>query len=227
MQKVILKMKLSKLTIEILKNFSSINESLLFNQGDVIKTVAKNNVIFAKAKVKESFPKEFGIYDLNQFLSILSLYDDPELTFFDQYVSIDDSTGRLSEFYYANPDVITSPKAKGVKMADESVKFTLHKMDLAEVLKFAAVMLVPNIVIKGDGNDINIIATNHTTSASNTFSKNVGMTNETFEMVYSIDKWKFLSIDYDVTISRSGVTHFKNNDLEYWIVSEESSTYEE
>ena len=129
MKKVILIMKISNQTIEILKNFSSINESLLFNQGDVIKTVAKNNVIFAKAKVEESFPQEFGIYDLNQFLSVLSLYDDPALTFDDQFVTIDDNTGKRSQFYYASPDVITSPKAKGVKMADESVTFQLQRTD--------------------------------------------------------------------------------------------------
>ena len=72
-------MKLSESTLSLLKNFSTINQSILFKQGTKLRTISVMKNILAEATITEEIPKDFGIYDLNQFLNGLSLHQSPEL----------------------------------------------------------------------------------------------------------------------------------------------------
>ena len=101
-------MKLSKNTLDILKNFSTINSNILVEPGNVIKTVSPVKNVMSQATVKEKFDCQFGIWDLGKFLGTISLFEDPDFSFDDKHVTISGSNGTKVTYYYSEPKLLTT-----------------------------------------------------------------------------------------------------------------------
>ena len=99
----------SKETLEVLSNFASINPNILISPGQQLKTIAEAKNIMASAEITEDFPQEFGIYDLNEFLSVLGLVDDPNLDFSEDSVKVLGS-GANVKYFYSQKEMLTTPE---------------------------------------------------------------------------------------------------------------------
>jgi hypothetical protein len=221
-------MKLSDSTVTLLKNFSNINQSLMFKQGNSIRTISVMRNILAEATISEDLPKDFGIYDLNQFLNGMSLHKDPELDFEnDTYVMIREGKSR-SKYFFADPNVIISPPEKTLTLPSEDVCFVLSTHDLDRLLKAAAVYQLPDFSAVGEAGVVKLVVRDKKNETSNDFSIVVGETISTFEFNFKVENIKLIPGTYDVVVSKQGLSRFtsKDRDLTYFIALEDTK-YEE
>ena len=219
-------MKIGNDTINILKNFSTINSSISFNSGNVIRTISEQKNILAQAVTSESFPVSFGVYDLNQFLGVISLFEDGDLDFQENKVVISEGSSKCN-YTYTDPSMITSPPKKNIEMPSPEVTFTLSSEDFRSVYNAANQLSLSEIVVRGDGNTIELVAKDTKDPSSNEYSRNVGVTDKTFSFVFKSENLKLISdSSYHVEISTSNIAHFKGKTVEYWIATEVGSKYE-
>ena len=217
-----MKMKLSEHTTSVLKNFASINQNLVIKQGKKLSTMSAMKNIIASATVKEQFPKDVAIYDLNEFLSAMSLFDDPELDFGDSSVRISQG-GQSLNYFYSDPTVVTTPKSD-ITMPDPDATFTLKQSVFNQVLKASAVLGVPDMVLDvNETGGMNLRVSDRKNDTSNSFSVEVGdggTPNQKF--FFKVENLKLLSGDYEVLVSSKGISKFKNvnKDVEYFIALE-------
>lgn len=221
-------MKLSQKTTSILKNFSLINESIVIKKGSVLGTVSPSKSILAKAKVEETFDREFAIHQLPKFLSVLSFMEKPEITLHTDHLSIEEGQTKVT-FRYGNPSLIVSPPDRELTMTSE-VKFKLEAATFQTILKAQGSMQLPQIAIKGDTKGIFIAALDPKNSSGDSFSIQVGESNgHEFQFNFVPTNLKFLNLDYDVSISAKGLMYLKGDvagqPVEYWVPAEASSTY--
>ena len=220
-------MKLSDKTISVLKNFSSINQSILFKEGNKLRTISVMKNILAEATVSEDFSKDFGIYDLNQFLNGLSLHSSPELDFAnDGYVVIREGRSR-SKYFFADPNVIVTPPDKAITLPSEDVCFELSTDQLDKLLKAAAVYQLPDISAVGEAGVIKLVVRDKKNDTSNNHEIVVGETDSEFVFNFKIENIKVLPGTYDVVVSQKLLSRFtsKNHDLIYYIALEPDSTF--
>ena len=221
-------MKLSDKTLSVLKNFSSINQSILFKEGNKLRTISVMKNILAEATVAEDFPKDFGIYDLNQFLNGMSLHQTPDLDFSnDGYVTIREGKMR-SKYFFADPNVIVTPPDKEIKLPSEDICFELSTDQLDKLLKAAAVYQLPDISAVGESGVIKLVVRDKKNDTSNTFAVVVGETEHDFCFNFKVENIKVLPGTYEVVVSQKLLSRFssKNHDLTYYIALEPDSTYE-
>jgi len=220
-------MKFSENTLSILKNFSGINQSLLFKQGNVIKTISVMKNILAEATIEEDVPKNFGIYDLNQFLNGLSLHKSAELDFEnDNYVVIREGKSR-SKYFFADPTVIVTPPDKSINLPSQDVCFVLDTKELDRLLKAAAVYQLPDLSVIGEAGVVKLVVRDKKNDTSNDFSVIVGETDDEFVFNFKVENLKILPGTYEVVISQKLLSHFKNTnmDISYWVALEPDSTF--
>ena len=221
-------MKLNQHTIDTLKNFAGINTNILIKEGDELSTISTMRNIFAKAKVSDSFTNQFGIYDLNEFLSAVSGFSKPELTLKDKYLTISSEGSRSKvKYYYSDPSVIVSPQ-KEVNMPEADVTFSLTESNYKELLKMAAILKSPDLALIGTkGGDIILKVCDKKNDTSNSFDIVVGQgATADYTFYFKVENMKMLDGDYDVSVSSKSISHFKNKKLpiEYWIALEPDST---
>lgn len=222
-------MQLSQKTLSLLKNFSGINQSILFKEGNKLRTISVMKNILAEVQVDEEFERDFGIYDLNQFLNAMSLYQDPQLDFKnDSYVSIREGKSR-SKYFFADPAVIVTPPDKSITLPSEDVCFELNTKQLDKLLKAAAVYGVPDLSVVGEAGVVKLVVRDKKNETSNEYSLVVGETTGTFTMNFKVENIKILPGSYEVVISRKLLSRFQSEDknLTYYIALEPDSTYEE
>ena len=219
-------MKLSAETIEVLKNYSTINQNLLIKEGNQLNTVSIMKNIISKATIPDTFPKEFALYDLNEFLAALSLFEVPTLTFNDNNITIKEESG-TSElvYFYSDPSIVVSPK-NDIKMPEASVNFRLTSRDFTKVQKSAAVLGITDLMLKTEVTG-NIILTvkDRKNDTSNDFSIVVGTgATASKEYFFKTENLELLPGEYDVAISDKGISKFKNvnKEVEYFIALEAS-----
>ena len=220
-------MKLSDKTISVLKNFSSINQSILFKEGNKLRTISVMKNILAEATVSEDFSKDFGIYDLNQFLNGLSLHSSPELDFAnDGYVVIREGRSR-SKYFFADPNVIVTPPDKAITLPSEDVCFELSTDQLDKLLKAAAVYQLPDISAVGEAGVIKLVVRDKKNDTSNNHEIVVGETDSEFVFNFKVENIKVLPGTYEVVVSQKLLSRFtsKNHDLTYYIALEPDSTF--
>ena len=219
-------MKLSNNTTNILKNFSQINQSILIKQGNKLKTISVMKNILAEAEIEEDFEADFAIYDLNQFLSGLSLYDSPDLEFGDSYLTIRDGR-RRAKYFFADPSVIVSPPEKEISLPSKDVCFTVATQQLDKLLKAAAIYQVPDLSAIGRNGKIELVVRDKKNDTSHEFSEEVGETDQEFVFNFKVENIKIIPGTYDVVISSKLLSEFtnKNTDLKYYIALEPDSTY--
>ena len=220
-------MKLSESTLSLLKNFSTINQSILFKQGNILRTISVMKNILAEATISEDLPKDFGIYDLGQFLNGLSLHNNPELDFEDDsYVIIKEGRSR-SKYFFADPNVIITPPEKSITLPSEDVTFDLSTEQLDKLLKAAAIYQSPDLSVIGENGVVKILIRDKKNETSNTFDETVGETESTFSFNFKVENMKILPGSYDVVVSQKLLSRFtnKNHDLTYFIALEPDSTF--
>ena len=220
-------MKLSESTVSLLKNFSSINQSILFKEGQKLRSISVMKNILVEANISEEFPKDFGIYDLNQFLNGLSLHSSPDLDFDnDQYVVIKEGRSR-SKYFFADPSVIVAPPEKEITLPTEDVCFQLTSQQLEKLKKAASVYQLPDISVIGENGVIKLVARDKKNDTSNDFSIVVGETNTDFVFNFKEENLKIVPGNYDVVVSEKLLSRFQNQniDVTYYIALEPDSTF--
>ena len=222
-------MKLSDNTLTLLKNFAGINQSILVKQGNKLRTISIAKNILAEAEIAEDFPREFAIYDLNQFLNGLSLHQDPDLDFTENsYITIREGKRRV-KYFYADPNVIISPPEKEIKLPSQDVCFQLETGALEKLVKAASVYQLPDISAIGDAGVIRLVVRDKKNDTSNEYSIIVGETDEQFTFNFKVENIsKIVSGAYNVVVSRKLLSQFTNtkHNLSYWIALEPDSTFE-
>ena len=223
-------MKLNQTTQDILKNFSEINTNILIKPGSELNTISTMKNILAKATINDSFDREFGIYDLNEFLSVVSSLDKPELTLQEKHMTISTEGSRSKvKYFYSDPSVIVSP-TKEVNMPESDVTFSLSESNLAQLQKMAAILSSPDLALIGTkGGDVVLKVCDKKNDTSNKFDIVVGenaTANYTF--YFKVENLKMISGDYDVAVSSKSIAHFTNTKLpiEYWIALEPDSVFD-
>lgn len=220
-------MKISKRTIEVLKNFQTINPSIVVKKGNTLSTVTKLKNILATVEVDEHFDTEFAIYDLSRFLGLLSLSDDPEVSFGDNALKISSGKNTI-DYTYAEPSNIMQPPSKSIELPTVDVSFVLGDSELQKVLKAASIMQLPNIAFYGDGEKVYLKAFSEKDPSSNISKVELGETDKTFSAIFKVEYFKMLPNDYSIEVSSKGIAKFSAEDgrVNYWVALEASSTFE-
>ena len=222
-------MKLSSNTINLLKNFSTINQSILFKEGNKLRTISVMKNILAEATITEDIPRDFGVYDLNQFLQGHSLHASPELDFTNNdYVVIREGKMR-SKYFFADPSVIVSPPDKEISLPSEDVSFEITSKQLEKLKKAASVYQLPDISAIGGDGVVKLVARDKKNDTSNDFSIIVGETDSRFEFNFKEENLKIIPGTYDVVVSSKLLSRFTNKNYEvvYYIALEPDSSFGE
>lgn len=223
-------MKLSAETLALLKNFANIQPNLMFRAGNEIKTIAEAKNIIAKATIPENIPQDFGIYDVNDFLSSLSLFSDPTFKFSGDGKSVTLEEGKSSLTYYFSDEASLTYPQKDVTMPPTDVSFTLTADILRNLQRATSLLSVSTVAVEDVGSGIVIRVQDAKNKTSNSYGTEVDGNNNghKFKFHFDISNFKILPGDYDVSISGKLISHFKHKTLpiEYWIALEKSSTYE-
>lgn len=215
-------MKLSSDTLAVLKNFSSINSGLEFKKGNIISTISPGRSILAKAVLKDEFPEDFCVYDLNQFLSVHSLFKDTEIDFDDSNVIFKSGRSKINYRKTAKNMIVTVPD-RGLSLPSVEVKFNLTEEDFSSIMKSANILQSPNIAIESDGDGVFVTAFNVKDNSAHINSIEVAEGNgEKYRIVFLTENLKLISGSYDVEISFKGLASFKHTeqDVSYWIATE-------
>jgi hypothetical protein len=218
-------MKLSKETVALFKNFAGINSNLLLKSGNKLATISAQKNVMADATVTETFP-DFGIYDLNEFLGAMSLFDDPELDFQNKYVSIKQGSMNI-KFFAADATVLTAPQ-KAITFPEAEINFNVSAAMLSMIQKTASVLRAADVSIIGDGSTITVVVADKKNATGNSFSEPVGTTDKNFKVNLKVENLKMLPGDYEVSISSKKISRFKSpsSDLVYYVAVEADSTFD-
>ena len=221
-------MKLSEKTINLLENFSSINQSILVKKGSKLRTISVMKNILAEADVDENFERDFGIYDLPQFLNGVNLMKDPDLDLKNEtYMIIREGKSTKVKFAFADPDCIVSPPEKGITLSSIDVSFQLDALQLQKLHKASSVYQLPDLSAVGNGKEVTLVVSDRKNDNSNEFSLVVGKTDQVFELNFKMENIKLIPGSYEVAISKNNLAKFTNHNynLRYFIALEPDSTY--
>jgi len=220
-------MKLSDNTLTVLKNFASINNSILMKKGTHLRTISVAKNILAEADIAEEFPRDVAVYDLNQFLNGMSLHQDPDLDFKEEsYLTIREGRRKV-KYFYADPAVIISPPDKEITLPTEDVHFQLESTSLEKLLKAAAIYQLPDLSLIGQDNEIRLVVRDKKNDTSNEYSIIVGETDKQFVFNFKVENIKIIPGAYDVVVSSKLLSKFTNSNynLTYYIALEPDSTF--
>lgn len=219
---------LSKTTLAILKNFAALNSNILVQPGNIIKTITPSMNGMAEAKVEEEFPIEFGIWDLNKFLGVISLFQNPTFQFEEKYVRIEGSKGTSVNYYYSSPSLLTAPK-KDVKMPKVCAKTIMAQETFSELSRASSILQLPDLTFQSKNDSIYAIVCDRSDPTSNSceVDLNSDSSGKEFSFNFKMENIRLLAGDYDVSFSKNVVAHFENRDipLKYWFAMEPSSSY--
>lgn len=226
-------MKLTDKTLKILQNFTSINQSLSFKEGRRLRTISPMKNVLAQADIAEYVPKDFGIYDLPQFLNTVSLYKDADIDVSnDSFANIKSSGAyqyhQRSKYFFSDPSVIIAPPEKEMELPDEFVSFSLTEEQLTKILKSSSILQLPDLSVVGDGGVVKLVVSERKNDTSNEFAIVVNESKKRFSFNFKIENIKLISTSYEVAISKNNLARFYSPDykLTYFVALEPDSTYE-
>ena len=215
-------MKLSSETLTVLQNFAKLNSGIQFKTGNKIKTISTGKNVLAEATLKDSFPQDFCVYDLNKFLTIHSIGKDTDIDFDD--INIIFNFGRnKTKYRKTEKESILIPPDKELTLPSVDITFSLSKDDFDSIMKITNVLQSPNIVVESDGGDINLTSCDVKDSSADTNTIQVAAGNgQKFKMVFLTENLKMIPGSYDVEISSKGLSLFKNKnqDIQYYVATE-------
>ena len=215
-------MKLSNETLTVLKNFASINSGIEFKSGNFLSTMSPGKTVLAKAELNDTIPDSFCIFDLNQFLSVHSLFKDPDLVF-DDYNVIFESGRSKTKYRKTAKEMIITPPDKELTLPSVDVEFKLTESVFASLMKSASVLQSPNISIESQDGKILMTCFNSKDDSAHVHSIEVGDNSSIdFKAVFLTENWKMIPGTYDVKISSRGLAEFNNTTkrVNYWIAIE-------
>ena len=216
---------ISKPTIEVLKNFCSINKSIVIKPGNQVSTLSINKNILAIANVEEQFDTQISIYDLGVFLGGLSLFEAPQIdTTQKTYITVSDERGKSkTRYFYADPDVIVQPPEKEITLPSIDVEFNLSSNTLAQLQRAASVYALPDLCLYGYNGSLQLCVTDKKNDTSNSYSVDVGeCDDDQFCYCFKVENLKLLAGDYKVSISKQNVALFEGVNIKYFIALEPS-----
>lgn len=217
-------MKLDSNTTKILKTFSSINNALLIKEGNVVRTISPSKTVMAKATLNQDFPKTFAIDDVSRFLGTVSMFDNPDLTFGENSVVINNG-GATAEYHYTSPSLIVVAPDKDINLDNAEVRFHLTGENIMMVQRALGVISLPEVAFVGKGGRLYLQAVDSKTITNDSYSIDIGETSSNFRMIIRSDNLKVAIDNYDVKISSKGLSHFKGSEgIEYWVAVEGNST---
>jgi hypothetical protein len=217
-------MKLNAETLDVLKSFSSINSSIYFRKGNILSTISSSKTIMAKATLNQNFKKDFAIFDLPRFLSVINFLKDPDLVFDSSWVTLSSENQKI-KYTYADPNSIVTPPEKDINFPTADVKFRLSDVILKKISNATSVLSVSEVAFCGDGSKISLQVFDSKNSTGDLYSVDIGETDKIFKIVFKADYLKVMPMDYDVSISAKGISYFKGIDIvEYWIAVEAGSS---
>jgi hypothetical protein len=218
-------MKLDTKTVNVLKNFSTINPSMLFREGNTLKTISPTKTVMAKANIDTPINKKFAIYNLGKLLSTLSFYDNPEIELRDQNLVISNGNGSSTTLAYADESTIKTPPDRDISLPSVDAEFKISNSALTNIMKMLGTLGLPEIAIVGDGTNLYVSALDSKNAGSECHTEKVGVTSKTFRAIFKAENIKLIAGDYDVAVSSKGISHFKGAEAEYWIAVEQNSTF--
>lgn len=218
--------KLSKDTLTLIKNFSSINGSLMLKAGSKLSTISEGKNVMAEVTITETLPKDFGIYDLNEFLGVVGLFQDTVLDFKDKYVLVSDG-GSASIKYFAAGEGIVKSAPSTIKFPSADVEFELDTATISMIMKTSSVLKAGDLSIVGDGETLRVVVADKKNDTSNAYEVSIGKTDKTFKANLKVENLKMLPGDYSVSISSKKISRFKSksSDLTYFIAIEADSEF--
>lgn len=222
-------MELNEKVLQVLKNFATINSNIVIQGGNVIRTLSEGKNVFGKAQLEVEFPQSFGIYDLNEFLSVINLVEEPHLSFEENHVKISDATGLSKiQYFFTDMEYLTTA-TKDIVMPEPEIRFTLTNETLNKIKRAAAAFGHKVVAVRPNNGSVSLTVFDEGNATSNTFTVDVegSYDSNNFDLIFNISNLKLLSGDYQVEVSSKLISHFINNEsnVEYWIALEKSSNY--
>jgi hypothetical protein len=217
-------MKINNKTLNILKNFATINPSIIVKPGNILKTISSSKTILARAEVPDTFEYPFAIYNLSQFIGCISMFTDPDLDFEESSVTISDGKNKIV-YHYADSSIILAPPEKDINIPSVDAEFKISATDIPSVAKALSILELTEIAIVGDGDNIFIQAVDSKNSSSNQYSVKVGATDKVFKAIFKPENLKMIPDDYIVTLSSKGISRFVGTEATYFVAIEATSTF--
>jgi len=214
----------SEKTLSVLKNFSTINSSMLFRKGNIVRSISQQKTILAKEQIDENIERDFAIYDLSRFLGVLSLFNAPEIVLGENSATIV-ADGQKLVYVYADASTFATPPDKELTLPVPEVMFNLKSADLLKVQRAGHVLQLPEVAVAGDGSTIRLKAIDTKNPTADSFSIDVGETDQTFNVVFKSENLKMLPNDYDLSITSKGISRFEYGTLVYMVANEASSSF--
>jgi hypothetical protein len=219
-------MQLTEYTMDVLKNFSSINPSIVIKPGTTLRTISPQKTIMAVANGKDNFASEAGIYDLSRFLATVSLFETPEVDFNDKTIRLMENKRKV-DYTLADVSMILQPPEKEITMPPCEVNVEVTWTDLQSVLRAASVLGLPEVAFSGIDGEIVLEAVNSKNPTTDRYGVTVGSTSDTFSMYMKVENLKLMPRDYTVNLSSKGLSCFTSDDVKYFIAIESNSTFGE
>ena len=222
-------MKSSEGTLNVLKNFSLINPSILFKPGNELSTISSSKTILTTATVDETFPVKGAIYNLNRFLGVLSLFDDPELSFDEQRVTISEG-GKSIRYTFTDEKMVVVPPDRTIDFPDPDASVEIPWKELNDVMRACAVMDLPEVALVGDAGQISISAMDTKNPTADNYSSVVGETNNNFKFIFKVENLKLMNYNYLVEVTAKGIAKFTSINqygpkVVYYIATEAKSEF--
>lgn len=217
-------MKINNKTLNILKNFATINPSIIVKPGNTLKTISSSKTILARAEVPDTFEYPFAIYNLSQFIGCISMFTDPDLDFDESSVTISDAKNKIV-YHYADSSIILAPPDKDINIPSVDAEFKISATDIPSVAKALSILELTEIAFVGDGDNIFIQAVDSKNPSSNQYSVKVGATDKVFKAIFKPDNLKMIPDDYIVTLSSKGLSKFTGTEATYYVAIEATSTF--
>lgn len=217
-------MKFSEATIDVLKNFSGINQSMIFKPGQVLKTINPTKSVIGIAEVDDEMPAAACVYDMARFLSVLSLYEAPEVEFQEKSFLVSEGRSKTN-YFFADPSMVVAPPEKELKFPDPDVTVSLTWEDLQGVIKAASVLQLPEIAFVGEEGKVFLRAIDSSNPSADAFGVELGETEDTFTLILKAENLKVLPAAYEVSLSSKGISKFDGGKIRYYIAIEAKSTY--
>lgn len=224
-------MKISEGTLNVLKNFSQINPSILLKPGATISTVSTQKTILATAELPEEFPVKGGIYDLNRFLGVVTLFEDPEFTFDEQRVTVSQD-GRSIRYTFADERMILTPPERGIEFPSPDLEVEVQWKEIQNVLRASSVMNLPEIALVGANGKVSLCAMDTKNPTADNYSSDIGESQGNFRFVFKVENLKLFNYNYKVEVTAKGIAKFTSVNqygpkLTYYIATEANSSFNE
>lgn len=208
-------MKISKQTLEVLKNFSSINSNILVRPGNILSTISADVNIFSRAEVSETFDREFAIYDLNSLLALLTMMEDTDVDFGEDCITIRKDTSEF-KYYYADKNIVVAAPDKTIEV-DNEYEFQLSSKTISMLLRAASVISAPMLSIVSKNGKVTLSVGDPATPRSNTYTQEIGQHDSEFDCRIPIENFKVIPADYTVVLSKKKFMYLSNDTTKYWL----------